>query len=520
MSVVQRKRIKSIGNISYSDYYNSLLCSECTISTKQCHYKHLFDNYDDKINLLVEYDNYKLYGFPKLYNTCINGIIGPSKSGKSLLLSILAKQIPMKGNNRNSENDIVKSDYMANMYFGEMSIIKKDQKIKSFRSHHYNNLVINYLYTKGFSKMTILRNNYDIIEDILHKDLSILSLDELQLLYMWRTCNVLRDTYIFDEPFKYLDIWQKHKVAKMIMKLKDNNHYIIITDNDITFMDYLCDNLIIIDNAHNGENIILNTTSISNAKNININSPKFYIPRYKKYDELNNGNHILHYKKEELDNIIVNKGYFSLYCSINIILGKSTSGKTFFLYWIMNKFPKYTYSIKQQNLKCPWYVGTVLDVLRKKINNKLSQLMFITNVIRPLKINLLFDKQCKALTFQEKQLVEIAICLGTFADIYIIDSLSRHLDYRFRLIVSNVIKKFIKKYRKSLFVVDDDILVCTTLSHDTNTALFRTKVNNNNITISSPTYFNHYFHKKFNVIFYDTECGRAMIKPMRRNSIL
>ena len=510
MSVVQRKRIKSIGNISYSDYYNSLICSSCTTSEKQCHYKHLFDDYDDKINLLFEKDKYKLFGFPKLSNIQINGIIGPSNSGKTLLLKILGKKIKLIGKNRNSENDNIQSDYMAKLYFNEISISYKEQKIKSFKKHR-TNLVISYLLQKGHSRSSILRNSPEIIDDIICKEINTLSIGELQMLHVWSACNRMSDVYILDEPFKYLDMWQKIKVANMINRLKDNYRYIIVTDNDTTIMDYLCDNLMIINSVNANEHVILNTNSISTTKYINDNMPKFIIPKYKKYDELGNGNHILTYKNEITDNIQINKGYFSLYNSINIIFGPALCGKTYFMYWIKNKFNEYTFSIKDENIKCPWYTGTVLEVLRKKIPQRMSQLLFCKEIIRPLKINLIYDKLTKYLSIQEKQLIEIIICLGTEAQIYMIDGLTKHLDYKQRISVTNVVKSFVIKCRKALFVIDDDILACTTLNKDTNTSLFITKRKNDIIKILGPTYFNHAVYKEFNILFYDTACGRPMI---------
>lgn len=509
MSVVQRKRIKSIGNISYSDYYNSLICSSCTTSEKQCHYKHLFDDYDDKINLLFEKNNYKLFGFPKLSNSHINGIIGPTKSGKSLLLKILGKKTLLSGN-RKLENDNIHCDYMTKLYFDEISISYKEQKIKSFKKHR-TNLVINYLLQKGHSKSSISFNNSEVIDDIIYKEINTLSIGELQMLHVWCVCNRLCDVYIFDEPFKYLDMWQKIKVANMIKQLKDNYKYIIITDNDMTLMDYLCDNLIIINSVNINEHIILNTNSISTSKYINKNMPKFIVPKYRKYDELNNGNHILMYEKEITNKIHINKGYFSLYNSINIIFGPALCGKTYFIYWIKNKFNNYTFSVKDETFKCPWYTGTVLDVLRKKIPCRLSQLIFIKEIIKPLKINLIYEKMTKDLSAQEKQLIEIIICLGTDAQIYLIDGITKYLDYCKRMIVTNVIKSFVKKCRKALFIIDDDILTCTTLSKDMNTSLFITKRKNDIIKILSPTYFNHTIYKQFNVLFYDTACGRPML---------
>ena len=138
-------------------------------------------------------------------------------------------------------------------------------------------------------------------------------------------------------------------------------------------MDYLCDNLMIINSVNANEHVILNTNSISTTKYINDNMPKFIIPKYKKYDELGNGNNILTYKNETTDNIQINKGYFSLYNSINIIFGPALCGKTYFMYWIKNKFNKYTFSIKDENIKCPWYTGTVLEVLRKKIPQRIKK---------------------------------------------------------------------------------------------------------------------------------------------------
>jgi len=477
------------------------------MSKKQCHYKHSFSDKKEIHKLLYRQKYLSLYGFPSIYDDGINGIIGPSQSGKTTLLKILSGNILSIMTTAYADMDTVTLNYISKVYLNELSILYKDQKIKCYRN---NNLVIQFITDKGISKKTILDECPILIDNLMHREMNTLDKGELQMIIVWCICNTLADVYIFDEPFNYLNIYQKLCVSEMIMKLKNNCHYIIISDNDITFMEYVCDNIIILNTNLKKETIILNTRLFHVAKNSVERLPDFTIPINNQYDILNVGNNLLTYNETNINNITIKQGFFHLNNSISIIIGPSQSGKSFFLHWIKNKFNK-TYSVKNQELKCPWYTGIVSDVLKKHIGNRMINIQFNKKIIKPLEINKLYNKKTKELSLSEKHILEIVICLGKQAQIYFIDGLSKHLDYKQRLNISLLIKNYIVGQNKSIFIIDDDLLTCTTLCKDTNSSVIITHRIDDKIIINTPQQYEYSLHNEFDLLFYDTTCGRPIL---------
>lgn len=499
---------KSNDNISNSNYYNNLICNSCVCSSRQCHYKKLFDDRRQNNNLLYQTTNITLLGFPNISSTTINGIVGPSNCGKTLLLKILAGKVVPKTNTCFTDIDTMDSDYMTKIYFNEMATLFKNQKNNIKKK---NMLVTGYLFTKGVSKITILQC-HSCINDMLDRDVLSLSNAEAQILNIWIMCNTLADAYFFDNPFLHLNPYQCLFVASQIKKLNNDCNYVFITDNDLTMVEYLCDNLIILDyNVKRKTTQILNSVSMLDAMEESNNAPLFIVPRMKYLDPLEDGNKLFTYKECKINNITISKGFVLVYESINVIVGPSKSGKTFFMHWLKTKINLDT-SIKNQYLKCPWYTGTVINILRKQIGNKMSSIQFTKQVIKPLNIQSLYNKENKKLTTQEKQLIEIVICLGKNASIYMLDNVTNYLDYKTRVNVANVIKTFTTKQKKCMVIIDNDLLFCSTVCNDMNSSCFLTKINNNNqIHIDGPDYYRKIIYLEFGAMFYNTKCARPML---------
>jgi ATP-binding cassette subfamily E protein 1 len=61
----------------------------------------------------------------------------------------------------------------------------------------------------------------------------------------------------------------------------------------------------------------------------------------------------------------------------------------------------------------------------------------------------------------ELQRCAIVLCLGTRADIYLIDEPSAYLDSEQRIAASRVIKRYIMHAKKTAFVVEHDFIMAT-----------------------------------------------------------
>jgi len=69
-------------------------------------------------------------------------------------------------------------------------------------------------------------------------------------------------------------------------------------------------------------------------------------------------------------------------------------------------------------------------------------IQFVTDCIKPLKIEDIMDHEVQTLSGGELQRVALTLCLGKPADVYLIDEPSAYLDSEQRLVAAKVIKRY------------------------------------------------------------------------------
>merc|ERR1712072_1449420 len=74
------------------------------------------------------------------------------------------------------------------------------------------------------------------------------------------------------------------------------------------------------------------------------------------------------------------------------------------------------------------------------------------------------DNGVQNLSGGELQRCAIVLCLGTPADIYLIDEPSAYLDSEQRIAAAKVIKRFIMHAKKTAFIVEHDFIMATYLA--------------------------------------------------------
>ena len=127
------------------------------------------------------------------------------------------------------------------------------------------------------------------------------------------------------------------------------------------------------------------------------------------------------------------------------------------------ELPKLAVSYKPQKI-APKFEGTVRELMHKRILTAYNHAQFQTDVLKPLKIEAIIDQQVLNLSGGELQRVAIAICLGTPADIYLIDEPSAYLDSEQRVITAKLLKRFIVHAKKTAFIVEHDFIMSTYLA--------------------------------------------------------
>jgi len=92
------------------------------------------------------------------------------------------------------------------------------------------------------------------------------------------------------------------------------------------------------------------------------------------------------------------------------------------------------------------------ELFQNAIGKKAASGYFDSEVLEPLKVKGMLDRDVSTLSGGELQRVAIALCLGRDADIYLIDEPSAYLDSEQRLVCAKVIKRFILHAKKTALV--------------------------------------------------------------------
>jgi ATP-binding cassette subfamily E protein 1 len=125
--------------------------------------------------------------------------------------------------------------------------------------------------------------------------------------------------------------------------------------------------------------------------------------------------------------------------------------------------PQLSVSYKPQKI-APKFEGTVRMLLHKQIRDASLHPQFISDVMKPMLIEVLMDQEVKNLSGGELQRVALVISLGKPADIYLIDEPSAYLDSEQRIVAAKVIKRFIMHAKKTGFIVEHDFIMATYLA--------------------------------------------------------
>ena len=152
------------------------------------------------------------------------------------------------------------------------------------------------------------------------------------------------------------------------------------------------------------------------------------------------------------------------------IIGGNALGKTTFMK-ILSGIEKSDQNNIENKIKIsykPQYLDSdYSDNVRNLFYTQGSQIddeTFNNEIIRPLSINKILEKNVNTLSGGELQKVAIAICLMKDADIYALDEPSAFIDVEDRMVLARSVQKFIKSNNKSAIIIDHDIQLIDILS--------------------------------------------------------
>ena len=326
---------------------------------------------------------------------------------------------------------------------------------------------------------------------VLDREVKVLSGGELQRFAIAAAMVQDVDIYMFDEPSSYLDVKQRLKAARVIRSLVDNKNmairtrYVICVEHDLAVLDYLSDFICCLYGTPSIYGVVTMPFGVREGINVFLAG---FLPtenvRFRDFELTFKVNETIErddtkaraYKygdmKKKLDtfNLEIKAGEFTD-SEIIVLLGQNGTGKTTFIRMLAgglkpdegDEVPGLNVSYKPQTIS-PKFQGSVRQLLHKRIPSMYMHPQFVTDVMKPLKIEAIFDNEVVALSGGELQRVALALCLGTVADIYLIDEPSAYLDSEQRLIAAKTIKRFILHAKKTAFIVEHDFIMATYLA--------------------------------------------------------
>lgn len=477
------------------------LCIGCGICVKKCPFEaisiiNLPSNLEKETTHRYSKNSFKLHRLPIPRPGEVLGLVGTNGIGKSTALKILAgKQKPNLGRYSDPPDwTEILSHFRGSELQNYFTKILEDDLKALIKPQYVDQIpkAVKGTVQQLLDKKDECKNQMEICKmlDLLHiRDRSIeaLSGGELQRFACAMVCIQNGDIFMFDEPSSYLDVKQRLNAAKTIRSLIHPDKFIIVVEHDLSVLDYLSDFICCLYGVPGAYGVVTMPFSVREGINIFLDgfvptenlrfreeSLVFKVAESATEEEVKRMNHYEYpamTKTMGTFKLCVEKGQFTD-SEILVLLGENGTGKTTFIRMLAGNLPlddgsesipQLHISYKPQKIS-PKSQGVVRQLLHEKIRDAYVHPQFVTDVMKPLKIDDIMDQEVQNLSGGELQRVALALCLGKPADVYLIDEPSAYLDSEQRLVAAKVIKRFILHAKKTGFVVEHDFIMATYLA--------------------------------------------------------
>jgi len=470
------------------------LCVGCGICIKKCPFSalsivNLPDELEGESSHRFGPNTFELFRLPVPQKGAVLGLIGRNGIGKTTIIKILAGEIkPNLGTYEKPPSwpEIVQhyrgsviQEYFDQLGRGALKVMHKPQYVSLLPKAAVGKV-------GGLLEKVDKRGKLKTISELLQltaiwdRTLDQLSGGELQRVAIAAVICQEADVYLFDEPSSYLDVKQRLQTAKAIRSLKDEGKTVIVAEHDLAVLDYLSDQVCVL----YGEPGVYGIVSHPHGVRVGIN---IYLEGYMADENVRFRDTPIRFplhppiaawaaRKVVLRWRDMEKRYegFTLTTThgeihegeVIGILGPNGIGKTTFIKLLagVEKPSKgspamgdLTVSYKPQYISSE-YEGTVEMLLRTVAKTEFGSSWFKSEIMQPLNIQRLLDRQVSELRGGELQRVAIATCLAGKAQIYLLDEPSAFLDVEERLAMARTIRRIVESQGVTAFVVEHDVV--------------------------------------------------------------
>jgi len=470
------------------------LCVGCGICVKKCPFNalsivNLPDELEEECSHRFGPNTFKLFRLPIPSSGVVLGLLGQNGIGKTTALNILSGETKLNLGNYEDPPEwpqiiqrfrgSILQEYFQRLSEKELRVVHKPQhvdKIPRAVSGEVGELLKN---VDERGKLDLLAGELQL-KTVWDRTLDVLSGGELQRVSIAATICREADVYLFDEPSSYLDVKQRLQAARAIRSLKKDEKTVIVAEHDLAILDYLSDRICVFYGSPRVYGIVSHVQGVRVGINIYLQG---FIPdeniRFRETPI------IFHVKPPTASHEAgvtllrwdgMKKSFEGFELSVVPgdanqgevigILGPNGIGKTTFVKLLAGIEKPDGEQVAQSELAVSYkpqyisaeYEGTVGDLLENVAKEDFVSSWYRSEILQPLNVHMILDRNVAELSGGELQKVAIAACLSRKARLYLLDEPSAYLDVEERLSMARTIRRVVESRNVTAFVVEHDVV--------------------------------------------------------------